>query len=99
MKPDVNEALIRKLERLAMISLTEDERKRLTTDIRRILDFMQSLDEVYVEGIEEMVSPVSTPMEIREEIQEHFPDVESIVEMFPDSSKRYLKVPPIKGDE
>ncbi|HAA85484.1 MAG TPA: Asp-tRNA(Asn)/Glu-tRNA(Gln) amidotransferase GatCAB subunit C [Kosmotogaceae bacterium] len=99
MKPDINEDLIRKLERLAMISLAEDEREKLTADIRRILDFMQSLDEVDVEGIEEMVSPVSRPMETREEIPEHFFDTESIIKMFPDISKRYLRLPPIKGDE
>jgi len=98
-KVKVDEQLIKYLEKLSSLKLEEEERKKLLEDIRRILEYMELLDEVDVDGVEEMVSPVELPMLMREDIPELSSSVEAILKLFPDRSGRFLRLPPIRGDE
>ncbi|MEM0064068.1 MAG: Asp-tRNA(Asn) amidotransferase subunit GatC [Metallosphaera sp.] len=60
MKVQVDEELIRKLERLALISLNEEERKEFLKDLNKILEFFNKIDELNLEGVEPMFHPISS---------------------------------------
>ncbi|MCH1771353.1 MULTISPECIES: Asp-tRNA(Asn) amidotransferase subunit GatC [Metallosphaera] len=60
MKVQVDEELMRKLEKLALISLTDQERQEFMRDLAKILDFFNKIDELTLEGVEPMFHPLST---------------------------------------
>lgn len=59
MKVKVDEELVRRLEGLALISLSEEETKEIVKDLSRILDFFNKIDEMNLEGVEPMFHPLS----------------------------------------
>lgn len=95
MKIKVDEKLISHLENLAKLELTAEERKKLAEELEKILDYMSTLDEVNVDDIEEMVSPIENSMTPREDRAQKFEHVDSLIELFPKKDGRYLKVPKI----
>ncbi|QKQ99380.1 Asp-tRNA(Asn) amidotransferase subunit GatC [Metallosphaera tengchongensis] len=58
MKVEVNEELMKKLEKLALISLSDQERVEFMRDLSKILDFFNAIDRVNLEGVEPMFHPV-----------------------------------------
>ncbi|WP_252896536.1 Asp-tRNA(Asn)/Glu-tRNA(Gln) amidotransferase subunit GatC [Metallosphaera hakonensis] len=54
MKIQVNEELVRKLEKLALISLDDKERADFTGDLNKILEFFNKIDELNLDGVEPM---------------------------------------------
>ncbi|MCY0859484.1 MAG: Asp-tRNA(Asn) amidotransferase subunit GatC [Sulfolobaceae archaeon] len=58
MKIEVNKELIKKLETLSLIQLTEEERERMVNDIKKILDFFDKIDELNLENVEPLFHPI-----------------------------------------
>ncbi len=92
----VTDDLIKHLERLSRIGLSEKERSRLKETIQEVLDYMKLLDEVNLEGIEPMYTPIESNMPLRKDEVVGFSS-EEIVSRFPDSQENQAKVPPILG--
>ncbi len=88
--------LIRKLENLARMGLTESEEEKLASDLQEILDYMRMLDEVNVENVKPMYTPVEWRAPMRSGEVGAF-DSEKIRENFPEKEGRHLVVPPILG--
>lgn len=59
MKVSVDEEVVRKLESLALISLSPEERREIVKDLSRILDFFNKIDEINLEDVEPMFHPLS----------------------------------------
>ncbi|AWR99954.1 Asp-tRNA(Asn) amidotransferase subunit GatC [Metallosphaera hakonensis] len=59
MKIQVNEELVRKLEKLALISLDDKERADFTGDLNKILEFFNKIDELNLDGVEPMFHPIT----------------------------------------
>ncbi|HMX39328.1 MAG TPA: Asp-tRNA(Asn)/Glu-tRNA(Gln) amidotransferase subunit GatC [Saprospiraceae bacterium] len=51
----IDAALISRLERLARLSLDDSERQHLSTDLQRILDMVDKLQEVDTTGVEPLI--------------------------------------------
>jgi aspartyl-tRNA(Asn)/glutamyl-tRNA(Gln) amidotransferase subunit C len=51
----VDKVLISKLERLAKLSLSDDEKAKLGSDLERILEMVETLGAVNTEGVEPLV--------------------------------------------
>lgn len=61
----VDEATVRRIAKLARISVTDDEAKAYQGEISTILDWVEQLNEVDVEGVEPMTSVVEMSMKMR----------------------------------
>ena len=82
-----------------MLKLKNDERIELASDIEKILDYMSLLNELELDDIAGMVSPVEKNMSPRTDKDLVFEGITGIVEQFPEHEERYLKVPSIYGNE
>jgi aspartyl-tRNA(Asn)/glutamyl-tRNA(Gln) amidotransferase subunit C len=61
----VTEDDVRRIARLARIAEPTDRVAKLTGELNGILDWVEMLNEVDVEGVEPMTTPVSTPLPLR----------------------------------
>ena len=64
----VDEATVRRIAKLARISVTDEEAKAYQGEISTILDWVEQLNEVDVEGVEPMTSVVETRMKMRDDV-------------------------------
>ncbi len=64
----VDEATVRRIAKLARISVTDEEAKAYQGEISTILDWVEQLNEVDVEGVEPMTSVVEMSMNMREDV-------------------------------
>lgn len=62
---EVNDALILKLEKLARLRLSVEERSTLRGDLKSILKMVEKLDEVNTEGVEPLRHIIETDGELR----------------------------------
>ncbi|BBG23870.1 Asp-tRNA(Asn) amidotransferase subunit GatC [Sulfuracidifex tepidarius] len=60
MKIEVNDDLIGKLERLALITLNEEEKERVKKDVKQILEFFDKINEADLDNIEPLFHPLPT---------------------------------------
>ena len=64
----VDEATVRRIAKLARISVTDEEAKAYQGEISTILDWVEQLNEVDVEGVEPMTSVVEMSMNMRDDV-------------------------------
>ncbi|WP_235598514.1 Asp-tRNA(Asn)/Glu-tRNA(Gln) amidotransferase subunit GatC [Kosmotoga arenicorallina] len=91
----VDEKLLLHLESLAKVELKAEEREKLIKDISKILDYMSLIDELSVDGYEEMFTPIEENLELREDRQREFEHTDDLISLFPERESRQLKVPKI----
>ena len=70
MKVEVNDQLISKLQNLALIELSADEKERIKKDIKNILEFFDKLNELDLSNVEPLFHPVSSGKLRKDEIQQ-----------------------------
>ena len=92
----VTEELIMHLQDLAKIGLREEEKEKLKEDLQKILDYMEMLDEVNVEEVEPMYTPIEGSAPMRRDVEGVF-ESEGIRKNFPERDGNNLVVPPILG--
>lgn len=91
----IDESLIRHLESLARLQLSEEQRKSIEKDMREILSYMELLNEVDVSDVESMYTPIESSVELREDVVKPFEDVEAIRANFPKPKDGHIVVPGI----
>jgi len=91
----VTRELVLHLENLARLELSEEERIRLMRDFQEILDYMELLNEVDVQGVEPMYTPVEDPVALRTNEPGFFEGRDLIRSNFPEEERGYIKVPGI----
>ncbi len=62
-------------------------------ELEKILNYMSTLDEVNVDDIEEMVSPIENSMTPREDRARKFEHIDSLIELFPKKKGDTLRYP------
>ena len=92
----VTEELIIHLQELAKIGLKEEEKEKLKEDLQKILDYMGMLDEISVEGVKPMYTPIEGSAPLRKDVEGVF-ESEGIRKNFPEREGNNLIVPPILG--
>ena len=70
MKIEVNDQLISKLQNLALIELSPNEKERIKKDIKKILDFFDKLNELDLSNVEPLFHPISSGKLRKDEIQQ-----------------------------
>jgi len=92
----VTKDLLKHLEELSKVGVSEEERAKLAESIQEILDYMKLLDEVDVSDVDIMYTPIEGSASLRKDEVRKFPS-EKIVKNFPEEEKNQAKVPPILG--
>lgn len=66
----VDQNTVRHIARLARIAVRDDELEGLAKELNGILDWVEQLGEVDVEGVEPMTSAVAVAMKMRDDVVE-----------------------------
>ncbi|MFW6121396.1 MAG: Asp-tRNA(Asn)/Glu-tRNA(Gln) amidotransferase subunit GatC [Petrotogales bacterium] len=92
---NIDEQLLKHLQELSQLSLETDEKEFLKRDISKILAYIEQLKEVDLDDIDQEITPIEDNLELRKDETVDFDNKEQLIELFPDSESRYLKVPKI----
>ena len=89
----IDEKLINYLEDLSCLALSDDERQRISCDLKEILGYMERLGELDTEGVPERSHPFDKVNAFREdEARESF-ERELILKNAPDRDGRMFTAP------
>jgi len=91
--------MIDKLARLALLNLKEDEKKILQKDIERILEHINQLKEVDVEGIPPTYHPEEMTIPLREDEPVDSGVADSIIQQAPEIEDKFIIVERVVRDE
>ena len=91
----VDETTVRRVARLARIAVTDEEARRLQGELNGILDWIEQLREVDIEGVEPMTSVVSVTMKKRADVVTDGGCPEKILANAPASEDNYFMVPKV----
>jgi len=93
----INDELIKKLKKLSNIELTTEEEEIIKEDLNKLLAYMSELDEINVEGYDELTNPINSEIKapLHKDTTEKFENSEKIINNFPDKNDNYLRVPGI----
>ena len=93
---EIDEKLLIRLEKLSNIDLKDSEKELIKNDLNDLLKYMEILENVDTEGIEEMVSPIKVNSSIlRQDQVKKFENIEDIIQHFPESKDNLLRIPGI----
>ncbi len=86
---------VRRVARLARIAVTDAEAEKMQGELNTILDWVEQLNEVDVEGVEPMTSVVETAMKSRTDgvTDGGYPD--AVVANAPNKDESYFLVPKV----
>jgi len=88
-------AAVKKAGQLARIQLTEEEAQQFLEQISEALDSFDKLNEIDVEGVEPLVSPLDQLIQPRQDVVESHDEIHDILEQAPDVQGHLFRVPPV----
>ena len=91
----VDEQTVRRIARLARISITDEEAKSLEGELTGILDWVEQLGEVDTEGIEPMTRVVAQKLKMREDKVTDGDIADDIVKNAPMVDDHFFVVPKV----
>ncbi len=91
----VDRSLILKLETLARLELSEDERSQLTGDLNKILAMVEKLEQLDTSNVEPLVYINDVENTLREDEIKYQVSQEAALANAPDKDERYFKVPKV----
>jgi len=89
----VSEDDVRRIARLARIAEPQDRVVKLTGELNGILAWVEMLNEVDVDGVEPMTTPVSTPLPMREDAVADGEIPEKVLKNAPKAEEGFFVVP------
>ena len=92
-KQKVSEKEVKKIASLSRLSLSKEELARHTEDMNNILDYMDLLNEIDTDGVDELVNVHDMKSPLRDDKFEESLDKDSIIKNSPESSNDYIEVP------
>ncbi|HEC63254.1 MAG TPA: Asp-tRNA(Asn)/Glu-tRNA(Gln) amidotransferase subunit GatC [Candidatus Acetothermia bacterium] len=95
----IDERTMAKLEQLAGLKLSPEERERLKTDLTRILDYFQKLGELDTEGVPPFDPLPGRVNAWREDEPEPSLSPEEALRNAPQTEREHFKVPRVFGQE
>ncbi len=91
----VDEATVRRIARLARISVTDGEAKGLVGELNGILDWVKQLDEVKTEGVPPMTSVMPMKLRQREDKIDDGEKAAEVTQNAPMSEDHFFVVPKV----
>ena len=92
-KNKITEKEVEKIASLSRLSLSKEELASHTEDMNNILDYMDLLNEIDTDGVDELVNVHDMKSPLREDKFEESLDKDSIIKNSPESSNDYIEVP------
>ena len=92
-KQKVSQKEVEKIASLSRLSLSKEELASHTEDMNNILDYMDLLNEIDTDGVDELVNVHDMKSPLREDKFEESLDKDSIIKNSPESSNDYIEVP------
>ena len=86
---------VRKVALLSRIALTEDEEERFAAQLNDILDYVEQLNELDVEGVEPTTRAIDVSNVMREDAHSTYENREGLLKNAPDRDENFFKVPKI----
>jgi aspartyl-tRNA(Asn)/glutamyl-tRNA(Gln) amidotransferase subunit C len=91
----IDAATVRKVARLARLAEAEDRLEPLARELSGILDWIEQLNEVDVEGVEPMTSAVHTPLPLRDDVVTEGGDAQRVLANAPRRVGDFFVVPKV----
>ena len=91
----VDDALIDKLSRLAMLQFTDEEREEIKTDLQKMIGFVDKLKELDTAGIEPLLHMSHQTDILREDVPGNMIDHKEALQNAPLHDADYFKVPKV----
>ena len=92
-KNKISEQEVKKIAELSRLSLTNEELKKRTEDMNNILDYMDTLNEIDTENVEELYNVHDMNNSLREDNYESSLDKKDVLANSPNSKSDYIVVP------
>ena len=92
-KNKISEQEVKKIAELSRLSLTNEELKKRTKDMNNILDYMDTLNEIDTENVEELYNVHDMNNSLREDNYESSLDKRDVLANSPNSNSDYIEVP------
>jgi aspartyl-tRNA(Asn)/glutamyl-tRNA(Gln) amidotransferase subunit C len=91
----LNSATVRRVARLARLKVSEDDVPRLAGELNAILDFVEQLNEVNVDGVEPLTSVVDAQMRMRDDVVTDGGYAKDVTKNAPASEDEFFMVPKV----
>ena len=92
-KNKISEQEVRKIAELSRLSLSSEELKKRTQDMNNILNYMDTLNEIDTENVEELYNVHDMNNSLREDNYEASLDKNDVLANSPNSNSDYVEVP------
>ena len=92
-KNKISEQEVKKIAELSRLSLTNEELKKRTKDMNNILDYMDTLNEIDTENVEELYNVHDMNNSLREDNYQSSLDKKDVLANSPNSNSDYIEVP------
>ena len=91
----VDDALIDKLSKLAMLQFNDEERKEIKADLEKMIGFVDKLKELNTNGVEPLLHMSSNTNILREDVPGNMVNHEAALQNAPLHDDEYFKVPKV----
>ena len=91
----VDAATVRRIAQLARIAVRDDEIQHLEGELNAMLDFVEQLSEVDIEGVEPMTSVTPMEMKKRADVVNDGNIADDIVKNAPETQDHFFLVPKV----
>ncbi len=91
----IDAATVRKVAYLASIKTPEDRLEPLAQELNGILNWIEQLDQVDVEGVEPMTSNVAQPLRLRDDVVTDGDKRDAVLSNAPKSADGFFVVPKV----
>tara|TARA_B100000214_G_C23596770_1_gene458828 strand:+ start:23 stop:334 length:312 start_codon:yes stop_codon:yes gene_type:complete len=98
-KNKISEQEVEKIAELSKLSLSSEELKKRTEDMNNILNYMDTLNEIDTDNVEELYNVHDVNNPLRQDNYEDSLDKKHVLENSPSSNSDYIEVPLIVKKE
>ena len=92
-KNKISEQEVKRIAELSRLSLSSEELKKRTQDMNNILNYMDTLNEINTENVEELYNVNDIKNSLREDNFESSLDKKDVLANSPSSNSDYVEVP------
>ena len=92
-KNKISEQEVKKIAELSRLSLSSDELKKRTEDMNNILNYMDTLNEIDTENVEELYNVNDINSSLRDDTFEKSLEKKDILKNSPSSNDNFIEVP------
>ncbi|MCI4669396.1 MAG: Asp-tRNA(Asn)/Glu-tRNA(Gln) amidotransferase subunit GatC [Bacteroidia bacterium] len=92
---EITDKLIDKLAALSKLSFEADEKEKIRLDLQKMLDFVDQLKEIDVEGVEPLIHMMDEEVELRLDEAEPALEPDEVVKNAPEKEGYFFRVPKV----